>query len=56
MRIPWLIFACLGVLVLGQPAQADEPVPLKVLYAGNPAKVLEIVKREAFEAPIRSFF
>jgi len=36
MKIPWLIAASFGVYVLGQPAQAGEPIALKVLYAGNP--------------------
>jgi hypothetical protein len=36
MRLLWLISFSVSLLVLGQPSQADEPIALKVLYAGNP--------------------
>jgi hypothetical protein len=36
MRMPWLIVASLSLIVLGRPSRADEPIALRVLYAGNP--------------------
>ena len=36
MRVLWLIFCCMSVFALARPSQADEPIALKVLYAGNP--------------------
>jgi hypothetical protein len=36
MRLLRLIIASLSLFVMGQPAQAGELIPLKVLYAGNP--------------------
>lgn len=35
MRMGWLAFA--AALVLSGGARADEPIPLKVFYAGNPS-------------------
>lgn len=39
MRTRWLALA--AVLAFGGPARADEPIALKVLYAGNPGSERE---------------
>jgi hypothetical protein len=37
MRAVWLVGACLSALLCGRSTLADEPIALKVLYAGNPS-------------------
>jgi hypothetical protein len=52
MRILCWIVASLSLLVLARPARAGEPIPLAVLYAGNPGsdreKVFTAFLGEAF--------
>jgi hypothetical protein len=36
MRICWTALAWAALVALGPQSRADEPFPLKVLYAGNP--------------------
>ena len=36
MRMTWLIAAALSIFVVSQRSRADEPIAIRVLYAGNP--------------------
>ena len=36
MRMLWCVLASLSVFFLGKPVMGNEPIAIKVLYAGNP--------------------